>query len=69
MFSHEVLEDKPRIQVNVLLAYFSGESAGLQVQDRKTRAAKTLQTPIQEKRRGLHITNTPHILNGNAVKN
>lgn len=51
VFSHEVLEDKPRIQVNVLLAYFSRECAELQVQDRKTRAAKTLQTQIQEERR------------------
>lgn len=51
VFSHEVLEDKPRIQVNVLLAYFSQESAEPQVQDSKTQAAKTLQTEIQEERR------------------
>lgn len=54
VFSHEVLEDKPRMQVNVLLAYFSRESAELPVQDRKTRktrTATTLQTQIQEERR------------------
>lgn len=61
VFSHEVLEDKPRIQVNVLLAYFSRERAELQVQDRRTLAAKTLWTQIQEEKKGLRITNTPHI--------